>query len=343
MNKLIIILIALINFSNIISTELKDFINNGLNNTPREKLNLKEYLELLPSGIRPEVIKRVANSDLENLISLNKNKKKISKSRMVKILNKFISSLAQQIEDKNLLIEYIEKDLSKILDKEIYDNWRGNYKIVFDEPVFLDEKKRKNFRKSKSYRGFYSSKDRIDRRKSLKINLNSLSSLLKDKHKSNKNRANTALTYTAKYGYTDIAKLLIALRFSDVNEVDDKGNTALIYAVKYNNPKMVKALIDRGANINLKNNKGNTALIYAAKNNFIDIAKILLKNKDIKVNEKNSFNYTALFYAVFFAYTDLVELLLEHGADKNIGALENYRILEIGSTPYIYSLLNICK
>lgn len=342
MNKLIIILIALINFSEVISMESKDF-SNGLNNTPREKLNLKEYLELLPSEIRPEVIKRVANSDLENLISVNKSKKKISKSRMLKILNKFISSLAEQVEDKNLLIEYIEKDLSKILDKEIYDKWRGNYKIVFDEPAFIDGKKRKNFGKSKSYRGFHSNKDHIDRRKSLKVNLNSLSSLLKDRNKNHKNMANTALTYTAKYGYTDIAKLLIALRFSDVNEVDNKGNTALIYAVKNNNPEMVKALIYREADVNLKNNKGNTALIYAVKNNFIDIAKILLKNKDINVNEKNNFNYTALFYAVFFAYTDLVELLLEHGADKNIGALENYIILEIGSTPYIYSLLNFCK
>ena len=55
-------------------------------------------------------------------------------------------------------------------------------------------------------------------------------------------------------GMEDSAIFLLNLGI-DPNIQDDKGYTALHYAVKYNHPRLIKKLLQKGANINIQENK----------------------------------------------------------------------------------------
>src|SRR5512132_1137702 len=53
---------------------------------------------------------------------------------------------------------------------------------------------------------------------------------------------------------------------ADVNTADNDGTTALMHSVIESDVKMMKLLIDKGANVNMKNSLDSTALMYAATN-----------------------------------------------------------------------------
>lgn len=111
----------------------------------------------------------------------------------------------------------------------------------------------------------------------------------------------------------DEAKEIINSPGFDINDQDSSGNTALILAISYNNKKIVKLLLNRGAdpniaygyvakllinskniNLNLKNIGGNSALTVALKNNNVEIAKLLIdrgaewNDTDLSLINKNN-------------------------------------------------------
>ena len=105
-----------------------------------------------------------------------------------------------------------------------------------------------------------------------------------------------SLLHAALYGHKwDIAEFLINEGI-DVNLKDSGGNTALHYlcddnSTDYNEVfKLIKMLLDKGANINMQNKKGHTPLINAtAKSNgqWFDIFRLLLDyNPDIYIQNK---------------------------------------------------------
>ena len=60
-----------------------------------------------------------------------------------------------------------------------------------------------------------------------------------------------------------ITKLLKGSVKIDINDiVDENGNTLLHFAVDYDNLKIVKYLIEHGAEVNVKNNEGYTPLYH---------------------------------------------------------------------------------
>ena len=73
-------------------------------------------------------------------------------------------------------------------------------------------------------------------------------------------------------------------------------NKQLNRAVGINDIKTVKALLDKGADVNVKDNSGSTPLIYAARNGRTEVLKALI-DKGAEVNAKDINGNTPLIWA----------------------------------------------
>ena len=150
------------------------------------------------------------------------------------------------------------------------------------------------------------------------------------------------------------------------DSVNIGGATPLMFAIFKNNSRIVKELIDKGANVRAKDNEGNSVFLYAcgfgdgniirmllqkdktlvndktpngnlnglhyaAAFNNLNTINFLIKNVDMNINDRDSNGCTALYYAAYYAKKDAYNLLIKLGANKDIG--DNY-----GVTPeYILS------
>ena len=74
--------------------------------------------------------------------------------------------------------------------------------------------------------------------------------------------SNTALTYAARDGFTDIAHLLIE-QGSDINWIDSEGVTPLILAAFKGHGEIAELLLAQGADVTVKDQWNRTALDYA--------------------------------------------------------------------------------
>lgn len=88
--------------------------------------------------------------------------------------------------------------------------------------------------------------------------------------------SNTALTYAARDGLTDIARLLID-QGADIDWIDSEGVTPLILAAFKNHPDIVELLLDQGADTTVKDQWGRTALDYALRRGEEDAIAGLLQ------------------------------------------------------------------
>lgn len=88
---------------------------------------------------------------------------------------------------------------------------------------------------------------------------------------------------------------------------------ALITAVDHKNKKIVYYLLDKGINVNEKDENGNTALIVAVINNFFDMAGILIEN-NADVNLANMSEETPLKIAKKTQKNSIAEYLILNGA-----------------------------
>ncbi len=102
---------------------------------------------------------------------------------------------------------------------------------------------------------------------------------------------------------------------------------ALIVAINSEQPDIVKALLDNGANPNAKSKAGETALSIAVARTRIDMIKIILRYqpdsnaKGPTLNGSNrleSYENTVLIQAAKAGHGNIVKILLENGADVNI-------------------------
>ncbi len=82
---------------------------------------------------------------------------------------------------------------------------------------------------------------------------------------------------------------------------------------------LVKLLLDCGAELNLeaKDHWGNTALIMASRNGAARIVKALI-DAGAEVNAQNGIGWTGLMRAAKHGYPVTVKVLLNHGSDKYI-------------------------
>ena len=96
----------------------------------------------------------------------------------------------------------------------------------------------------------------------------------------------------------------------------EQRTTPLQFASEKNNKKIVKQLLDNGAEINGQNDAGNTALHFASAGGHLDTVKLLL-DEGADANLANDQKVTSLDLARQNGHDACVEVLLAKGAKVN--------------------------
>lgn len=115
-------------------------------------------------------------------------------------------------------------------------------------------------------------------------------------------------------------------------------------AVKVGDDKLIKSLLDQGANVNARNKSGMTALHYAiTKRNSLssEIVELLLEY-GANINAQNTHGNSPLYLAAQYRRDHLVELLLENGADHTIKNNKGKTALDIADRDSVKKILLHC-
>ena len=158
---------------------------------------------------------------------------------------------------------------------------------------------------------------------------------------------NTALTYAAFNGYTEIVQALLDHPGVNVNAVDTfDGGTPLIGAARFGHTETVQALLAHpGVNVNAVDRYGFTALTTSvcSSDSRPETIKALLTHPGIDVNALQ-FGETALMIAARCGRTETVQTLLDLGADVNavdrFGKTALMMAAEEGHTETVQALVN---
>jgi serine/threonine-protein phosphatase 6 regulatory ankyrin repeat subunit B len=92
----------------------------------------------------------------------------------------------------------------------------------------------------------------------------------------------------------------------------------LIVAIANGKNDVVKALIDKGADVNLTDNTGLTPLMIAAEKGHLTTVQALLSTPGIDIDDKTTDGVTALYFAAINGKEDVVKALIDKGADVNL-------------------------
>jgi ankyrin repeat protein len=174
-----------------------------------------------------------------------------------------------------------------LIGKRVFNRFRGficggNTKVVIDESkiettepkVVIEEPVDDEiFNVIDNYCELLNSIDNYCER-SLKLYLNKNNINRKNKHYYNY----TPLIYACYKNITVFIEIILAAG-ADIN-ITENGFNAFLYACKNGNLKIVKRLVELGANINQKTNKNNCTVLMAVCNlGYTDIVKFLLEYK----------------------------------------------------------------
>lgn len=137
-----------------------------------------------------------------------------------------------------------------------------------------------------------------------------------DVNASNDGSCETALMTAAGGGNLETVRLLVE-RGADINAKSAEGGTALLVAIEQHNEDVVEYLLEHGANANdkLEVAPGLTALCMAAQRGYLRILKTLL-NAGADTEKRAGDGSTALANAAFKGHDDVVRELIEAGANK---------------------------
>jgi ankyrin repeat protein len=131
-------------------------------------------------------------------------------------------------------------------------------------------------------------------------------------------------------GQQRIVKLLVE-KGADVNIKDIYGDAPLHRAVQYSSLSTVKYLIEKGARVQARNKSNDTPLHTAVHHNYSHVVAKHLIEKGADVNSKNRFGNSPLhLIALRHGFNEnLVRLLLMKGADTEAKNKEGYTPLEL--------------
>ena len=123
----------------------------------------------------------------------------------------------------------------------------------------------------------------------------------------------TALLTTCFFGLEHAAEALLVSGEGQVNVTTHMGTTPVIRAAATGHPRLVRMLLDRGADPTLANWYGN-ALSCAAEAGHCNTIQELL-DFGIDINLRDAYGRTALHCAATNGHEDALKLMIEHGAD----------------------------
>uniref|UniRef100_A0ABD2X9X3 Uncharacterized protein n=2 Tax=Trichogramma kaykai TaxID=54128 RepID=A0ABD2X9X3_9HYME len=139
------------------------------------------------------------------------------------------------------------------------------------------------------------------------------------------------------YDAVDLARLFFDI-VEDIRQIvpldarNSLGNTPLHMALRYGRKKMIKLLLERGADPNLANKKGSTLIhIVCDKDYKIEFAQMLLsqKHQRVLVDVLDNDGNTPLTLSLEIGRRDVAELLLKYGANLNFANNDGETLLHI--------------
>ena len=127
---------------------------------------------------------------------------------------------------------------------------------------------------------------------------------------------------------------------ASLEELDDKRRTPLLHAAFAKRPKLVKILLEYGANTRAIDKESKTALHWACKNGDVNVISLLLDGQankgrhcyGIDIDATDRSGRTALHYGVQHVVADAAKLLVDRDANINVKD-------QAGEyTPYYYAI-----
>ncbi|KAL7858805.1 hypothetical protein AOLI_G00189070 [Acnodon oligacanthus] len=127
----------------------------------------------------------------------------------------------------------------------------------------------------------------------------------------------TGLHHAAKLGNLEIITLLLNTGQVDINAQDSGGWTPIIWAAEHRHTDIIRALLNRGADVTLKDKEMNVCLHWASFAGSVEIAELVL-NAGCPLSSVNLHGDTPLHIAAREGYNDCVTLFLSRGADIDV-------------------------
>ena len=130
----------------------------------------------------------------------------------------------------------------------------------------------------------------------------------------------------------------------DINtKYEDRNNvTVLIVASTIGDLKIVKYLLDNGADINAKDDSNVTALIGASSSGHLEIVQYLVeieKDEKVDIDAKDNDGWTALMWASRIGNLGMVDCLIKNNAKVNIENKDGQTALDLAKNDKIKELL----
>ena len=116
-----------------------------------------------------------------------------------------------------------------------------------------------------------------------------------------------------------------------VNSVNSHGATALHHAAHNGDVRLVRLLVDFGANVDVRNKELYTPLVFAAMKGHTQVVNVLL-DANCEVDALTIHEGTALMHAVWMNHKSIVEVLLLAGADAFRKDKDNYSAISIAKS-----------
>uniref|UniRef100_A0A8C2FC92 Euchromatic histone-lysine N-methyltransferase 2 n=1 Tax=Cyprinus carpio TaxID=7962 RepID=A0A8C2FC92_CYPCA len=127
----------------------------------------------------------------------------------------------------------------------------------------------------------------------------------------------TGLHHAAKLGNLEVVLLLLSTGQVDINAQDSGGWTPIIWAAEHRHIDVIRALLNRGADVTLRDKEMNVCLHWASFSGCAEIAELVL-NAGCPLTSINQHGDTPLHIAAREGYIDCVTLFLSRGADIDI-------------------------